>query len=135
MHHRLSSVQLPYINKPSTIIGAHGVLVDMFGKEGAAELIRKNPGVLACNPKTLAETAPKEIEKAANFVVWFDGLDGDVKASIPFLTFAGLIAAIGGRVVACSGGLCGTADEWDLKGGLGVQLLEALKSGAAAVLQ
>jgi len=37
--------------------------------------------------------------------------------------------------VACSGGLCGTAEEWDLKGGLGVQLLEALKSGAAAVLQ
>ena len=58
-----------------------------------------------------------------------------MKASIPFLTFAGLIAAIGGRVVACSGALCGTADEWDLKGGLGVQLLEALKSGAAAVLQ
>ena len=52
--------------------------------------------------------------------MWFDGLDGDVKASIPFLTFAGLIAAIGGRVVACSGGLCGTAEEWDLKGGLGV---------------
>lgn len=128
-------VILPYINKPSTIIGAHGVLVDMFGKTSAAELIRKNPGVLACDPKTLADTDPKEIEKAANFVVWFDGLDGDLKASIPFLTFAGLITAIGGRIVACSGAMCGTADEWDLKGGLGVQALEAVKSAASAVLQ
>ena len=36
-------------------VGAHGVLVDIFGKEGAGEIIRKNPGVLACNPKTLSE--------------------------------------------------------------------------------
>ena len=53
-----SQVYLPYINTPECIVGAHGALVTLFGKEGAAEIIRKNPGVLACNPKTLAEVRP-----------------------------------------------------------------------------
>lgn len=47
-------VYLPYINTPECIIGAHGALISINGKDWAAEIIRKNPGVLACNPKTLA---------------------------------------------------------------------------------
>ena len=43
-------VILPYINKPGTIIGAHKALVSLFGKEGAAEIIEANPGVLGAPP-------------------------------------------------------------------------------------
>ena len=115
-------VILPYINSPECIVGAHASLVGLFGKDGAAEIIRKNPGVLACNPESLAQTPKDQIERAANFVAWFDGLDPNLKQSIPFLTFLGLVGTISGRVIACGGGACGTAADWDLKGGLGVQL-------------
>ena len=74
-----SQVYLPYINTPECIIGAHGALVELFGAEGAAEIIRKNPGVLACNPKTLAQTSRGSIERAANFVDGFDSLPDGVK--------------------------------------------------------
>lgn len=120
-------VILPYMNKPTTIIGAHGVLVDFFGKEGAAELIRKHPGVLACNPKSLAETSPEEIQKTADFVVWFDALPQGVKEGVPFVSFFVIAGAIAFRVAACSDGSC-AANQWDLKGGLGVQLVDFVRS-------
>ena len=117
-------VILPYINTPETIIGAHKALVNLFGKEGAARIIEKNPGVLACDPVTLAKTSPAEIEKAANSVAWFDSLPEDVKAGIPILTWFALVGTIGGRVIACGKDTCGA--EWDLQGGLGPQLLRAI---------
>ncbi|KAL1529697.1 hypothetical protein AB1Y20_000636 [Prymnesium parvum] len=123
---RNQQVILPYMNTPECIIGAHAALVTIFGKEGAAEIIRKNPGVLACNPTSLAKTPAKEIENAANFVVWFDGLPSVVKEGIPFFTFLGLVGIIAGRIIVCKSGQCGTTAEWDLQGGLGVQLLRAL---------
>ena len=118
-------VILPYVNSPETIIGAHKALVDMMGKEGAARIIEKNPGVLACNPATLATTSAADIERAANFVSGFDGLDPNVKAGIPFLTWFALVGVIGGRIASCGGDkVCGDADYF--KGGLAVQLKQFL---------
>ena len=121
-------VILPYINTPECIVGANAALVGIFGKEGAAEIIRKNPGVLACNPTALAATSRGDIERAANVVAWVDGLDPNLKQSIPFLWFLLLVGTVGGRVVTCSSGACGSAADWDLKGGLGVQLTNFITS-------
>ena len=121
-------VILPYINSPETILGAHRVLVDMFGKEGAGRIIDKNPGVLACDPATLRTTPKADIEKAAASVAWFDGLSPDLKAAIPILTWFAIVGTIGARLVTCGGGTCGSAEEWDLQGGLGPQLLRAIGS-------
>lgn len=126
---RNQQVLQPFVTRASGIEGVYKVLVDMFGKAEAAELIRKNPGVLTCNPKSLAETSPEEIVKAANFVVWFDALPTGVKDAIPFLTALGLAGIVGGRIIACGGGQC--AADWDLKGGLGVQLLNAVQGLAS----
>jgi len=49
-------VLLPFLNTPATIRGAYAVLVDMLGKEEAAEIIEKNPGVLSCDPDELVST-------------------------------------------------------------------------------
>merc|ERR1712066_436252 len=93
------------------------------------EIIRKNPGVLACNPKTLAQTPAAEIEKAANFVVWFDALPPTLKEGIPFFTFLSIVGIIGARVIACGGGVCGSAAEWDLESVGNLSCLMILRSG------
>ena len=48
-------VLLPFLNTPETIRGAYDVLVEMLGKEEAAQIIEKNPGVLSCAPADLAK--------------------------------------------------------------------------------
>ena len=128
-------VILPYVNTPETIIGAHAALIKLLGKERTAIVIEKNPGVLACDPVTLAKTSPADIEGAANSVAWFDSLPEDLRAGIPILTWFALVGTIGGRVIACGSKVCGSADEWDLQGGLGPQLLrfvDAALQGAGA---
>ena len=72
------------------------------------------------------QTSAADIENAANFVAWFDTLPPTLKQGIPFFTFLAIAGTITGRVIACGGGACGTAAEWDLKGGLGVQLINFL---------
>ena len=125
-----SQVYLPYINTPECIIGAHGALVELFGAEGAAEIIRKNPGVLACNPKTLAQTSRGSIERAANFVDGFDSLPDGVKESLPFLTFVAIVGTVGTRLVQCGseGATCAANNAEYFKGGLGPQLVDFVTS-------
>ena len=45
---------LPYLNSPSNIKGCYAVLVELLGREQAAEVCAKNPGILQCNPSVLA---------------------------------------------------------------------------------
>ena len=45
---------LPYLNSPSNIKGCYAVLVELLGREQAAEVCAKNPGILQCNPRVLA---------------------------------------------------------------------------------
>ena len=109
--------------------------VNIFGKEGAARIIEKNPGVLACDPKTLAQTSAADIERAADSVAWVDSLPPDVKAGIPFLTWFLIVGSIGSRVISCSGSAaCGSAAEWDLQGGLGPQLVRLVQGAVGSGL-
>ena len=121
------AVILPYLNSPENVLQAHKALIGVLGKEGAARVLEQNPGVLSCDPKALSELTAAEIESTAARVAWFDELDPNVKAGIPFLTWFAIVGAIGGRVVSCGGGACGSAAEWDLKGGFGPQLVEAIQ--------
>lgn len=59
------AVVLPYMNVPSNIYGSWDVLNDMFEEDEALEIITKNPGVLGCNPKSLAEADPNQISTMA----------------------------------------------------------------------
>ena len=45
---------LPYLNSPSNIKGCYAVLVELLGREQAAEVCAKNPGILQCDPRVLA---------------------------------------------------------------------------------
>jgi len=125
---RNSQVLLPFINDPATITGANEALIRLGGKEWAATIIRKNPGVLACNPRSLGSTPMKDIEGAANLVSSVDNLPPNIKSGIPFLTFLAIVGTIGSRLIVCGGGSCGSTSDWDLQGGLGPQLVRALSS-------
>merc|ERR1712070_231172 len=103
-------VLLPFLNSPEIITGAYAVLVDMLGREGADEVVRKNPGVLACDPKSLSKTPQRDIIPP--------GVVGPLRASI-FPIFAALL---GTRVLQCANGQCaGDVNDWDImaQGGLG----------------
>lgn len=99
------------------------VAPSFLGREGAARIIERNPGVLACDPKTLAATPAADIERAAGAVAWVDALPADVKAGIPFVTWLLIVGTIGARIVTCSGTACGSAADWDLQGGFGPQFV------------
>ena len=96
------------------------------GKQGALEIISKNPGVLACDPTSLAKTPRRDIEAAANLVYAIDNAPTNVRVGVPFLTFFAILGGVGTRVVQCGGGHGTCGDGWDLKGGLGPQLVEFL---------
>ena len=51
---RSMSTVLPYLNRPSNIVGSYRVLCDKLGADGARSVINKNPNVLSCNPIELA---------------------------------------------------------------------------------
>ena len=122
-----SQVLLPFINNANTISGANAALVSLFGKEEALEIITKNPGVLACNPKSLAQTPKADIVRAANLVDAVENIPPNIKSGIPFLTLLAIVGTVGTRLVQCGGGgVCGTADEWDLQGGLGPSLVRTV---------
>ena len=120
-------VLLPFLNTPETIRGAYAVLVEMLGKEEAAEIIEKNPGVLSCAPADLAKTEPGSIRSAANFV--------DFVASVPLgvlqlfdplksVLFPLLIASVIYRIRQCGDGSCGAeAQAWAPDGGFGPQFV------------
>ncbi|EOD33082.1 hypothetical protein EMIHUDRAFT_98784 [Emiliania huxleyi CCMP1516] len=118
---RNQQVILPYINSPAVITGAHRALLQKFGAEDAAKIIRQNPGILACDPAALAATPSRDIESAASFVAAFDSLPRGAREGVPFATFALLAGTIGARLATCAGRVCGSSADWDLKGGLGVQ--------------
>lgn len=59
---------LPYLNRPGNIEGVFAYLVDSLGLEEAQDVVKKNPGVLACDPRIVAQTNPDDIVSAANNV-------------------------------------------------------------------
>jgi hypothetical protein len=118
-----AQVLLPIINSPATIIGAHAVLVELFGKEEARSIIRSHPGILACGPSSLATTPKADIRRTAQLVAAVDSLPAEVKSAIPVLTAFLIIGVIGTRTVQCGNGMCEDASAWVAEGGLGPQLL------------
>ncbi|KAL3925877.1 MAG: hypothetical protein SGPRY_003546 [Prymnesium sp.] len=63
-----TAVILPQLNSPRKIKGTYALLNKRLGKQRAAEVFRKNPGVLICSPESLESQSDEDIENAANFV-------------------------------------------------------------------
>ena len=95
---------------------------------------RKPSLALCCDPRSCVsvQTPRGDIERAANFVAWFDSLPAGLKEAIPFLTFIAIVGTVGSRVVVCGrdGAMCGGSDaDWFAPGnGLGVQLQNLILS-------
>ena len=102
---------LPYLNAPSNIYGSYEVLVDLLGDEADA-VVRKNPGVLQCNPKALARESADSIRSAADTVDFFEtGILGSMppalRQNLDKVALLLLAVPIYFRLQECTGGTCG----------------------------
>ena len=73
------SMLLPYLNCPTNVLGTKAVLVERFGEAGALEVMRKNPGVLACNPREIRRANPEDIQRSADLVAFVDGIPAPLR--------------------------------------------------------
>jgi len=118
-----SQVLLPIVNSAATILGAHQVLLDLFGPAEAADIIEKHPGILACSPSSLATTPLGDIRRTAAIVAAVDSLPAEFKGGIPTVTAFLLVGVIGTRTVQCGSGACSDASAWLPAGGFGPQFV------------
>jgi hypothetical protein len=121
-----SQVLLPIVNSPDTILGAHRVLVELFGAAEAAQIIARHPGILACAPSSLARTSKQDIRRTARLVAGVNSLPAELKAGIPTVTAFALVGGIGTRAVQCGGGRCADANAWLPDGGFGPEPVRAV---------
>ena len=103
---------LPYLNSPSNIYGCYDVLVGMLGTEGARDVCSKNPGILQCNPRTLALEEPSSIVAAAEQVDFFERgvlgrLPPALRQNLDKVAFMLLAVPIAKRLADCAGQTCG----------------------------
>ena len=105
---------LPYLNSPSNIYGCFDVLSDMMGAEQARDLCSKNPGILQCNPKTLARESPDSLINAANAVDFFESgvlgaLPPALRQNLDKVAFFVLAIPVAKRLADCAGQTCGAS--------------------------
>lgn len=102
---------LPYLNSPSNIYGCFEVLVELLGRDAAASVCAKNPGILQCNPRVLAREKPEKIIQAADTVDFFEGALGALppalRQNLDKLAFIALALPVAKRVADCAGQTCG----------------------------
>ena len=101
---------LPYLNRPSNIKGSYQVLIGMFGREGADDVIAKNPGILACDPRALKQAEPDQIANAANVINTIETLPipPAVRNNADKIVFFIGAAAVAKRIlIDCAGQSCG----------------------------
>lgn len=101
-----TQVLLPFLNDGKNIEGAYAALVEVLGAELAAEVIQKNPGVLACSGSSLRKTPAGDIVRAANTVALIDSIPPEVLKPLRASLFPLFAALIGARVLQCSEGAC-----------------------------
>jgi hypothetical protein len=115
-----TQVLLPFLNDGRNIAGAYAVLVEVLGATVAAEVVEKNPGVLACSASSLKETSPQSIVNAANAVAFIDSIPIEVLKPLRASIFPIFAALLGARIVQCGDGACNEgAKAW---GGIGPEL-------------
>jgi hypothetical protein len=103
---------LPYLNSPSNIYGSYSVLVDLLGTESARDVCAKNPGILQCNPRTLAREKAESIVSTANSVDFYEGVLGRMppalRQNLDKVAFVLLALPIAKRLADCAGQTCGS---------------------------
>jgi len=102
---------LPYLNSPSNIYGSYEVLEGMLGRDGAKDVCTKNPGILQCNPRTLARDDASNIARAADVVDAVESVLGAIPAglrqNLDKVAFFVLALPVAKRLYDCSGATCG----------------------------
>ena len=102
---------LPYLNSPTNIYGSFEVLEEMLGTEAARDVCSKNPGILQCNPSTLARENPESIVSTANTVEKIEGVLGSIppalRQNLDKVAFVLLALPIAKRLSDCAGATCG----------------------------
>jgi hypothetical protein len=101
-----TQVLLPFLNDGENIKGAYAALVEVLGADLAADVIQKNPGVLACSGSSLRKTPAGDIVRAANAVAFIDSIPPKVLLPLRASLFPVFAALIGARVLQCSDGAC-----------------------------
>jgi len=115
-----TQVLLPFLNDGRNIAGAYTVLVEMLGATVAAEVVEKNPGVLACSASSLKETSSQSIVNAANAVAFIDSIPIEILKPLRASIFPIFAALLGARIVQCGDSACNEgAKAW---GGIGPEL-------------
>ena len=91
--------------------GCYEVLVDMLGKEQARDVCAKNPGILQCNPLTLAREKSESIVSAADTVDTLEGVLGSLppalRQNLDKVAFVLLALPVAKRLSDCAGATCG----------------------------
>ena len=89
-----AAVLQPQLNSPTKIKGTYKLLCDRFGKNGAADVIQRNPGVLVCTPASMEKQSNEEIMKAVELVEWLDANKGPIKfvSTAIYLSFVAVVA-------------------------------------------
>lgn len=101
---------MPYLNRPTNIVGSFEYLVRELGLEAARDVVRKNPGVLQCDPRAIAQSKPSDIVRAANSIDAIESLDVPpiVRNNADKLVFLVGAAVVAKRLlVDCAGQSCG----------------------------
>ena len=106
---RSMSTVLPYLNRPSNIVGSYRVLCDKLGADGARSVINKNPNVLSCNPIELARESDESIISAADLVDRVENLPipPAVRNNLDKIAFLLFAVPVYLRIQACAGQTCG----------------------------
>ena len=91
-----AAVLQPQLNSPTKIKGTYKLLCDRFGKNGAADIIQRNPGVLVCTPASMSTQSDEDILKAVELVEFLDANKGPIKviSTTLYLTFVAFVAYI-----------------------------------------
>ena len=101
------AVILPFINRPENIKASWAAIKDKFDPDEAAEIVRRNPGILANRPGDLESSSVGEIRASMKFVTLLDGVPPSIRAVIPTITGVTIVGLIAKRVLECQGGICG----------------------------
>lgn len=102
---------LNYLNSPTNIYGSYEVLVDKLGRDGARDVCRMNPGILQCNPSTLAREDADKVVSTAETVERIEGVLGSIppalRQNLDKVAFVLLALPIAKRLSECAGATCG----------------------------
>ena len=91
---RQSQVLCPVYASPALLTQSRNALVALLGQEEAIEIMLKNPMVLTCGGRELADSEPDDIRSAANLRFYLDKYVNAGGLAV-LVVFLGLLKVVG----------------------------------------